>query len=283
MNSLGSQDAKKMPVYVDSCGYQLLGRNVGKLNTYSWSDYHVLYVTEGSGYAFLGDERIDMSAGSILIFSPWQKRDYGFHRNRDSSSYYLHFNGEACSFLMSSLGLNSGDGVCGSYFYIGTSLTLTKLFDSLIEEFRLKNQHYEYMCHSYILSILTLISRKLSDAPKESSAAKKRINEICKYIYENCDKIESIGSLARMTHLSESRFSHLFSEIVGVSPQSYILRARTDMAKELLANTDLSVGQISTTVGFNDQNYFSRAFKRFTDMSPSEYRQFFTEKHQITN
>jgi AraC-like DNA-binding protein len=51
------------------------------------------------------------------------------------------------------------------------------------------------------------------------------------------------------------------------------------MAKELLANTDLPVSQISAAVGFNDQNYFSRAFKRFTDMSPMEYRRIFTESH----
>ena len=279
MNSLENQDSKSKGIYIDSCGCQLLGKNAGKLNTYSWSDYHILYVTEGSGYVFLGKKRIDMSAGNILIFSPWQKRDYGFHRIHDSSSYYIHFNGEACAEILPALGLNECNGGEGSCFYIGTSLTLTKLLDSLIEEFRLKNEHYEYMCHAYMLSALTLISRKLSDVPKEASEAKKRINEVCKYIYENCDKIESIGALAKMTHLSESRFSHLFSEIVGISPQSYILRARTDMAKELLANTDLSVGQIATSVGFNDQNYFSRAFKRFTDMSPTEYRRIFTERH----
>lgn len=274
MSSLISQEIKNKDIHIDSCGNQLLNENLGKLNTFSWSDYHILYVTEGTGYAFIEEKRIKMSAGSILIFSPWQKRDYGFHRNKDSRSYYIHFNGDDCESLIGALGLDGG-----VYYQIGTSLSLNKLFDSLIDEFRLKNEHYEYMCQSYMIAILTLISRKVSDGPKESSLNKKRINEICKYIYENCDKIDSVGSLAQMTHLSESRFSHLFSETVGVSPQSYILRAKTDMAKELLANTDISVGQIATSVGFNDQNYFSRAFKRFTDMSPTEYRRIFTENH----
>ena len=274
MNSTVLQDTEKKDIYIDSCGLQFINSESGKLNTFSWSDYHILYVTEGTGYAFIDEKRIKMSAGSILVFSPWQHRDYGFHRNQDSRSYYLHFNGNACASLISSLGLDEE-----VYHHIGLSLSLSKLFDSLIEEFRLKNRHYEYMCHSYMIAILTLISRKISVAPREASPNKKRIKEICKYIYENCNKIESVGMLARMLHLSESRFSHLFFETVGVSPQRYILRARTDMAKELLANTDLSIGQIAVSVGFNDQNYFSRAFKRFTDMSPTEYRRIFTESH----
>ena len=272
MSSEKNTCAVSRALYVDSCGNQLISANSGKLNTYSWADYHILYVTEGTGYINLGGKRIDMSAGSLAIFLPWQCRDYGFHRHKDSRSYYVHFNGEACEELIKELKLDGGN-----FFQIGMSLSLTKLLDDLGYEFKTKNQNYEYMCHSYLLAILTLISRKLSDAPRKSSESKKRINEICKYIYENCNKIESINSLAQITHLSESRFSHLFTETIGVSPQNYLLRARVDMAKELLANTDLTVGQISVAVGFNDQNYFSRAFKRFANMSPTDYRRFFGE------
>jgi AraC-like DNA-binding protein len=164
-----------------------------------------------------------------------------------------------------------------SIFDIGISLTLIRLLDDLINEFRVKNEHYEYMCHSYLLAILTLISRKCSDTPRGSSEAQKRIMEICRYIYENCGKIGSVSELAHLTHLSESRFTHLFSKTVGLSPKSYLLRAKIDMSKELLANTDFSIAQIADTVGFKDQNYFSRAFKRLTGSSPTEYRQYFTE------
>ena len=270
VNYFASDSQQKRSLYVDSCGCQLLDAS-GKMNTYSWADYHILYVVEGTGYANINGEQIKMSAGSILIFHPWQFRSYGLHRDKNSRSYYLHFNGEICEEIMKSLGLDGGN-----HFNVGISLTLTRLLDDLINEFRLKNEHYGYMCHSYLLAILTLISRKCSDAPRSSSEAKKRINEICRYIYENCGSIESVSELAHLTHLSESRFSHLFSKTVGVSPQSYLLRAKIDVSKELLANTDLSVGQVAATVGFKDQNYFSRAFKRFAGSSPTEYRQHFT-------
>ncbi len=272
MNFFSTDGTQNKELYVDSCGCQLLDASGAKMNTYSWSDYHILYIVEGTGYATIGGEKYKMSAGNVLIFHPWQLRDYGLHRNKASRSYYIHFNGGACEELMKRLGLDGG-----SILNVGISLTLTRLLDDLINEFRLKNEHYEYMCHSYLLAILTLISRKCSDPPRISSETKKRIIEICRYIYENCGSIGAVGELANMTHLSESRFSHLFSKTVGVSPQSYLLRAKIDMSKELLANTDISVGQIAASVGFKDQNYFSRAFRRFVSMSPTEYRRYFTE------
>lgn len=275
MDTASDKDTQKMNLYVDSCGYQILNESGGKMNTYSWSDYHILYVVEGSGYITLDGNRFKLASGSAVIFRPWDHRDYGFHRTCESKFYYIHFNGSACSELVENLELD-----CGRLLDIGISISLIKLLDDLINEFRLKNEHYEYMCQSYILSILTLISRKLYDAPHSSSEAKKRINEICRYIYENCSKIESVSQLANLTHLSESRFSHLFSKTVGVSPQSYLLRAKIDMSKELLANSDQSIGQVAASVGFNDQNYFSRAFKRFTGTSPTEYRRYFTESGQ---
>ena len=274
MSSSDVHIVKKTDLYIDSCGCQLLAKDPDQLNTFSWSDYHILYVTEGSGYAVFGEKRLQMTEGTLLIFLPWQIRNYGFHRNKESRSYYLHFNGSACEELMNELGLSEGN-----YFYIGTSHSLTKQLDSLVEEFQQKREHYEYMCHSHMLAILTMISRKLSGTPQESSEAQKRINEICRYIYENCHKIESVGELAKMTHLSESRFTHLFSEAVGISPKAYILAARVDIAKELLTDTNRSVGSISESMGFSDQNYFSRVFKRLTDMSPTEYRRIFTESH----
>ena len=136
------------------------------------------------------------------------------------------------------------------------------------------------MCHSHMLAVLTLISRKLSRIPQESSEAQKRINEICKYIYENCDNIGSVGSLAKMSHLSESRFTHLFSEVVGISPTAYILAARMAISTELWAETALSVGSIAESVGISDQNYFSRVFKRLVGVSPTEYRRIYTKKNQ---
>jgi transcriptional regulator GlxA family with amidase domain len=76
-----------------------------------------------------------------------------------------------------------------------------------------------------------------------------------------------------MCNLSTSYFTHLFTKNTGYSPLEYKTRQRINIAKNLLATTNLSVKEISTIIGFKDPLYFGRCFKRNTGQSPSEYRE----------
>jgi len=276
MKNIGTESLPDKYIYINTCGCQTLEGTEGHLKTHSWFTYHILYITEGTGYVTIDGKRVQVSAGNLVFYLPGQYREYDLYRNTRSRSYYVFFDGDACEDILRGLKL---DGC--TIFNIGINLSLSKLLDELINEFGSKNEHYEYMCHSHLLAILTSIARSISEPPRERSELRKRINDVCRYIYENCDKINSISELAQICHLSESRFSHLFSEIMGASPKNYLLRVRIETAKEMLANTDLSIGQISEAIGLHDQNYFSRIFKRFTNISPTEYRKRFL-KSQVS-
>ena len=270
MGTISTEELTDKCLFVNNCGLQILNNVESHLKMYSWFTYHILYITEGIGYVTIDGKRIKTFAGDLIFFLPGQYREYDFYRNVQSKSYYVFFNGDDCENIARSLKLDTRN-----IYSIGIDRSLSKLFDNLIDEFNSKNRHYEYMCHSHMLAIMTAIARKVSEAPHEQSEARKRINEVCKYVYENYSKITSISELAQLCHLSESRFSHLFSETMKISPKNYLLRARIEAAKEMLANTDYSIGQISESVGLHDQNYFSRTFKRLTSITPTEYRKSF--------
>ena len=82
----------------------------------------------------------------------------------------------------------------------------------------------------------------------------------------------SIEGLAERVFLSPSRLAHLFREQMGVS----IVRWREDQriirAKQLLHTTLLPIAVIAQQIGYDDQLYFSRVFKKRVGVSPSEYR-----------
>jgi AraC-like DNA-binding protein len=59
---------------------------------------------------------------------------------------------------------------------------------------------------------------------------------------------------------------------MGMSPKEYIIKLRLDRSMELLQCTDLSVGEISDIVGYQDPLYFSKLFKRKLGVSPAAYR-----------
>ena len=64
----------------------------------------------------------------------------------------------------------------------------------------------------------------------------------------------------------------MFKRAYGVSVNDYINQYRVSQAKALMDETDMKVYEIAFHVGFNDQHYFSKIFKRYQGVSPTEYR-----------
>ena len=97
------------------------------------------------------------------------------------------------------------------------------------------------------------------------------ISKSIEYIHDNYNQRIMVRELADMAHLCKDRFTCLFKKIIHETPQQYILKLRIQKACELMKHTSLNIGQISVMVGFNDQLYFSRVFKRYVNMTPSKY------------
>jgi AraC family transcriptional regulator len=92
------------------------------------------------------------------------------------------------------------------------------------------------------------------------------------YIHANLSEEISLEALALLTGLSAYHFLRLFKQSTGETPLQYIIRCRMEKAKELLAQTDLSVLEISLEVGYESQHHFISLFKRFTGVTPKYYR-----------
>ena len=125
----------------------------------------------------------------------------------------------------------------------------------------------------YLYQLLNIVARKY--ALRRGNVSKKgesRINDACKKIYENIKDPPSVSELAAECCLSESRFIHLFREVTEHSYTDFVITIRVEKAKELLLGTNMSVRDISEAVGFDDQNYFSRCFRKKEGVSPREYK-----------
>lgn len=83
---------------------------------------------------------------------------------------------------------------------------------------------------------------------------------------------EKISKYASVCAVSEGYFHHLFKEWSGMSPVEYRNSLRIAQAKALLLNNSMSIKDIATYVGFDDQFYFSRVFKSITGVSPQQYK-----------
>jgi AraC-like DNA-binding protein len=72
--------------------------------------------------------------------------------------------------------------------------------------------------------------------------------------------------------VSDHHLSRYFQHAAGVPPMTYVTRYRVQRAKQLLETDALNIADIATAVGFTNEFYFSRVFRRETGVTPSRYR-----------
>ncbi|HTQ49579.1 MAG TPA: AraC family transcriptional regulator [Candidatus Acidoferrales bacterium] len=100
----------------------------------------------------------------------------------------------------------------------------------------------------------------------------RKINESIGYMVRHLDKPLRVSTLATEVHISLSHFFCLFKRHVGSTPLDYFIRLRMRRARRLLEDTEMSVKAIAYTLGYDDPFYFSRIFKSFNGIAPSQYR-----------
>ncbi|MBE5107534.1 helix-turn-helix domain-containing protein [Bacillus thuringiensis] len=117
-----------------------------------------------------------------------------------------------------------------------------------------------------------------TDRVKEFNAQKysKIIIACLDYISKNIYNDITLNNLAKSLGIYPSYISNLFKKEVGVSLSEYVQSERIEEAKKLLILTTYSLSEICTWLNFNDQSYFTKIFKKFTNMTPKQYRQKYT-------
>lgn len=92
------------------------------------------------------------------------------------------------------------------------------------------------------------------------------------YIDNNFTSDITIEKLCELTHYSRSSMISAFKNEYQMSIGSYIRKKRTNLACNLLLNTDLSLREIAETCGFSEQNYFTKVFEKEKNCTPSQFR-----------
>lgn len=98
------------------------------------------------------------------------------------------------------------------------------------------------------------------------------INDALSYIEENYHENITLESISNTLYLNKCYFCTLFKEQTGKSFSNYLNEIRIDKSKELLKNKKLSILEIAHAVGYNNQTYFNSLFKKYTNITPLQYR-----------
>ena len=98
------------------------------------------------------------------------------------------------------------------------------------------------------------------------------INKAIRYIWQNYQNKITLEDAARAVYLSPSYFCKVFQRTIGCSFSVYLNRLRIEKSKQLLLRSELRIADIVSMVGFEDQSYFTKVFKRVCGVSPTHFR-----------
>lgn len=150
--------------------------------------------------------------------------------------------------------------------------------DLLLDHLRLELNGMQAGYQAAITGIFTELLVFLARCFQEESTGEEaqivtRLSRVMSRIESQYTEQITLDDLARSANLSKRTLLRYFQNVYYRSPIHYLSELRLSKARELLLHTDLPVQVIGARVGFKDNNYFSRAFRKHTGMTSGEFRQ----------
>ncbi|MCZ4292813.1 AraC family transcriptional regulator [Vibrio sinaloensis] len=124
-------------------------------------------------------------------------------------------------------------------------------------------------------TVVALLQRHMSAFEASRKESRFDLEAIDRYIEQHMNQRISVMQLAGSVFLGESQFHSLFKEQMGITPHQYVLGKRIDMAKQLIEQGNLTLGQVAEFTGFSGQSTFTHTFSRLQGISPSQYKKRF--------
>lgn len=113
-------------------------------------------------------------------------------------------------------------------------------------------------------------AKSLSSAPKEKKMD-ETTRQIIHYMEEHIHSTLSLGEISNSLYMGKTQLKELFKKNTGYTVMEYFSSMKMNRAKLMIREESHNITEISQLLGFNSVHYFSKAFKKATSMSPTEY------------
>ena len=247
-------------------------------------DYELIVVTEGTLYLRYMDEDFTVEAGSYLLLPPSNSKRIGL-KKAYSSFYWVHFTVDSGNFPARISQNEFPTYERANCFIMPQAAVVPRLEKMVVQMKQLqdleRNKYPDITLNATITAILTELYGQLIAETKteiDPLGNKQIYSDIADYIRRNMSKNIKINEIADAFGYSPKYLSHLFSEIRGVSLKQFILAQKIETASFYLTDTDRTITEIASEVGFSDMHNFSRTFKKVTGLTPSAYRNTYAKR-----
>ncbi|MBO5377694.1 MAG: helix-turn-helix transcriptional regulator [Ruminiclostridium sp.] len=262
-----------MPVL---CGCDLLTAAESFYHADRIVDFNILiYVISGVIYVTEDEQDYQISEGELLFLKNGIHHYGKVEIAKGTRWYFVHF----CFDEISGVPVfGKGDSVMRQYEPVRFGAVLPKKLTGLqgsVVEMKIKD-FIDYF-HSSDDMKVWYINSKLSELLSEicfygEGQSAGLSDRICDFLGRHMTEPFCAEKLEKHFFLSYKHMAAVFRREKNITMQQYHNRIRMNAAQSYLRSTLMPVGEISSLLGFNDMLYFSRCFKNFTGVSPTEYR-----------
>lgn len=228
-----------------------------------------IYCAEGNGWCEIAGRRHEVTRNQLLVVPASTPHVYGAGKKTPWTIHWFHAVGSNVPIYLDRLGVTREKPVVP----LGGGVQLFSLFEDVLEglEHGFTITHLIYAAHS-LTHLMGLILRHKDEFGYGETTVRERVTKSIEFMKSHLSEPLKIATLAALVNLSRSHYTTSFKRVTGYAPLSYLNHLRMQRAVQLLNTTDLSIKRISDQLGFSDQFYFSRAFRKMHNHSPSEHR-----------
>jgi AraC-like DNA-binding protein len=256
-------------LYITDIGYYPQAKHHFRERPAGSTELILIYCIEGKGEILLKDSTYLVSADHFFIIPSGMPHSYRSDLLQPWSIYWIHFSG-LNSGIFGKFACQSISIERGKSSRISDRLELfSEIFRNLERGFSLETLEYVNLCLPHLLASFTHLSQfRLIKESGERDPVSQSIN----FMLEHLTRKLKLEEIAIQTGLSASHYSRLFLTRTGHSPIDYFIQLKIQRACRLLDNSGWMIADVSREMGFEDQFYFSRVFRKVMGMSPGEYR-----------
>lgn len=248
--------------------------------------YHVVWVTQGSGWHVIDSARYEVRPDTLFFMAPGQVHD--FQLSEDAQGYTINFSAEFFALQLQNKKVldeipvyKLESPIAAMYLDAGQAAVLRRVIADIAEEYEAEEDGYQDVLRSYLSIFLTKASRYAepagnADPSQRSLALARRFQSLLEQHFRS----EADPAVyARMLRVSERALNEATRRALGATANRLIRDRVLLEAKRLLLHSSIAVAQVADQLGFDDPAYFSRCFKKHTGRSPVDYRQALAKLH----
>ncbi len=264
---------KKSPlcsdIYLTDIGYYPQARHHFRERPNGSEQTILIYNVEGNGHIILGNQKMPLPADHFFIIPEGAPHAYSADKTDPWSIYWIHFAGPKAKHLGKPV-LQAMPVQRTNNSRINERIELfNELFYILERGHSFENLEYISQSLPRLIASFTYLTQFRSINEQFS---KDPVSQSINFMLENINRKYKLEELAMAVKLSASHYSRLFLSRTGHSPIDYFIQLKIQRACRLLDSDDRSIADIARDIGFDDQFYFSRQFKKVMGMSPRSYR-----------